>query len=144
MLFRLPSVLYRAGLGALLGHRFLVLAHRGRRTGRLHRTPIEVVAYDRESGEAMAISAWGECADWYRNLRAGSPAEVWLGASRFAAEVRFLDHSETVDLLLDFRRRHPLEARLARPILGWTLTGSEAEIERLAGRLRAVAFRPRT
>jgi hypothetical protein len=31
--FRLPELLYRSGLGSLLGRRFLRLSHRGRRSG---------------------------------------------------------------------------------------------------------------
>jgi hypothetical protein len=34
--FRVPLPLYRAGLGWLLGHTFLLLVHPGRRTGQPH------------------------------------------------------------------------------------------------------------
>jgi len=36
--FRLPIYLYRLNLGWLLGHRFLMLVHRGRRSGLLRET----------------------------------------------------------------------------------------------------------
>jgi len=140
--FRLPAWLYRLGLGRLLGHRFLLLEHRGRRTGRLHRTPLEVVRYDPARREATVISAWGEAADWYRNLRAAPPVAVHLAGDRYVPEARLLDDAERLELLRWVRRHHPIEARLARPILGWSLDGSEAELAELATRLRAVAFRP--
>ncbi len=140
--FRLPASLHRAGLGRLLGHRFLVLEHRGRRSGRLYRTLLEVVDYDAARREATVISAWGEDADWYRNLRTGPPVAVRIAGDRYPPETRFLDGAERLELLRRFRRRHPIEARLARPILGWKLDGSEAELTALAARLRAVAFRP--
>ena len=46
-LLRLPIWLYQLHLGFLLGHRFLLLTHTGRRSGLLRRTVVEVVSYDR-------------------------------------------------------------------------------------------------
>ena len=43
---RLPSYLYRFRLGGLLGHRFLLLTHRGCKSGLTRRTPLEVLHYD--------------------------------------------------------------------------------------------------
>jgi hypothetical protein len=40
--FRLPIYLYRLDLGRLLGHRFLLLVHRGRESGLLRETALEV------------------------------------------------------------------------------------------------------
>ena len=44
-LLRAPIWLYRAGLGPLLGHRFVYIAHRGRRTGARREVVLEVVGY---------------------------------------------------------------------------------------------------
>jgi hypothetical protein len=41
--FRLPIHLYRLDLGWLLGHRVLLLSHRGRKSGLIRATPLEVV-----------------------------------------------------------------------------------------------------
>ncbi len=46
-LLKLPIGLYRVHLGSLLGDRFLMLTHIGRKTGRSHHTVIEVVLHDR-------------------------------------------------------------------------------------------------
>lgn len=43
---RAPTLLYKLQVGWLLGKRFLLLQHRGRRTGRSYATVLEVVAYD--------------------------------------------------------------------------------------------------
>jgi hypothetical protein len=61
--FRLPIYLYRLDLGWLLGHRFLLLVHRGRKTSLLHQTVLEVVLYDPTIRESVVASAWGEEAD---------------------------------------------------------------------------------
>jgi hypothetical protein len=61
--FRLPIYLYRLNLGWLLGHRFLLLVHRGRRSGLRRETVLEVVRYNPATKESVVLSAWGERAD---------------------------------------------------------------------------------
>ena len=70
---RLPSYLYRFRLGRLLGHRFLLLTHRGRKSGLTGRTPLEVLHFDPRSRESVVLSARGKKADWYRNIEASPP-----------------------------------------------------------------------
>lgn len=141
-LLALPSALYRAHLGRLLGTRFLLLTHRGRKSGRLFHTPLEVVNYDKTTREASVISAWGESADWYRNLNAGGAVRVAIGGRQYQPSVRFLDQAGREALLREFRRRHPLEARLAPYILGWKLMGTGSDLAELAAHLRAVVIGP--
>ncbi|HVC77629.1 MAG TPA: nitroreductase family deazaflavin-dependent oxidoreductase [Candidatus Micrarchaeaceae archaeon] len=141
-LLALPSGLYRAHLGRFLGTRFLLLTHRGRKSGRLFQTPLEVVNYNRTMREATVISAWGESADWYRNLNAGGAVQVAIGGRQYKPSVRFLDQTEREALLREFRRLHPLEARLAPYILGWKLMGTDSNLAELAARLRAVVIGP--
>ncbi len=61
--FRLPIYLYRLDLGRLLGHRFLLLVHRGRESGLLRETVLEVIMYNPATGESVVLSAWGEKVD---------------------------------------------------------------------------------
>ena len=85
--------------------------------------------------------AWGDAADWYRNLLAGPAVELEIGRLRRRPETRFLETDELSELLDHFSRRHPLEARLAPYVLGWRLVGPDRDLRGLATRLRAVAFR---
>lgn len=76
---RLPILLYRAHQGILLDHRFLLLEHRGRRSGLVRRTVLEVV--ERPSRDRyLVVSSLGERAEWLRNLRAEPHARVAVGA----------------------------------------------------------------
>jgi hypothetical protein len=45
-LLRLPRLLYRVGLGWLLGHRLAEITHRGRTSGRIHHTVVEVLRFE--------------------------------------------------------------------------------------------------
>lgn len=65
---RLPVWLYRLRLGRLLGRRFVMVTHTGRKSGRQHQTVLEVVRYDPATGVVVVASGWGEKADWFRNI----------------------------------------------------------------------------
>lgn len=73
--------LFRLGLGPLVnawpevGGRILVLAHRGRRTGRRRLTPVN---YAVVHGDVYITAGFGSVADWYRNLQNDPQVEIWL------------------------------------------------------------------
>ena len=136
-LARLPLVLYRLRLGRLLGHRFLVVVHRGRRSGRPYRTVLEVVRWDPARLEATVASGWGAKASWWRNLQAAPAVEVWLAGTRYRPEQRFLNLGERVEVLDGYRREHPYAAGLLGPLLG---LGRDVTLDAAAERLPMVAF----
>jgi deazaflavin-dependent oxidoreductase (nitroreductase family) len=145
-LLRAPAVLYDWHAGWLLGHRFLRLTHRGRRSGRRYRTMLEVVGTGRVPGEVVVMAGLGPSADWYRNLQAGRGVEVAIGRRRFRPAHRVLDRPEAAAALAGYERRNRLVAPLVRLVLsrlvGWRYDGSDTARWRLAGQLPLVAFRP--
>jgi deazaflavin-dependent oxidoreductase (nitroreductase family) len=146
-LLRAPVALYSAHAGWLLGHRFLLLRHRGRRTHRRYSNVLEVVAWRPAAREAVVVSGFGRGSQWYRNLLAGQGVEVRIGRLRFAPEVRQLGGDEAVAVLADYERRNRLVAPLVRAVLsklaGFDYDGSDAARRRLVQSLPLVALRPR-
>jgi deazaflavin-dependent oxidoreductase (nitroreductase family) len=140
--FRLPIHLYRHRLGWLLGHRVLLLTHRGRRSGLVRQTPLEVVRHDPATGESVVVSAWGERADWYRNIETTSALEVRTGRERYVPEQRFLSPEEAYAEISAYERDHPLLARILPRWVGLRLDGTERARRRFAGFARMVVFRP--
>jgi deazaflavin-dependent oxidoreductase (nitroreductase family) len=141
--FRLPIYLYRLSLGRLLGHRFLLLVHRGRKSGLLREAVLEVLLHDPATKESVVLSAWGEKADWYRNVRATPALEVRTGGERYVPEQRFLVPEENHAVICDYGRRHPLAFRVFARVFGYPLEGTEAARREVARSLCLVAFRPR-
>ncbi|AXB41433.1 nitroreductase family deazaflavin-dependent oxidoreductase [Amycolatopsis albispora] len=134
--FRAPVWLYRLRLGWLLGHRFVYLAHRGRRSGLRRETVLEVV--DLGTAEVFVVSGYGERADWYRNLLAAPPLEIRLGGHRYRQPPqRFLTRDQIVELLTRYRRQHPRTWRRLASALGLPTDG---QLDDAAERLRSVAF----
>jgi deazaflavin-dependent oxidoreductase (nitroreductase family) len=116
--FRSPIVLYRLGLGRLGGHQFLLLTHRGRRTGLLHQTVLKTLRYDRATGEAIVMAPLGDRADWMRNIRHSQPLEVQIGSRRYVPTYRVLEEDETIRFLDALRRAHPVWTAIGIRALG--------------------------
>ena len=142
MAFRLPIYLYRFRLGWLLDHRVLLLTHQGRKSRRVRRTPLEVIRYDPATEESVVVSAWGDKADWYRNLKANPAKEIRTGRERYVPEQRFLAPEEVYAEIAAYERHHPWLARTIPRWLGHPLDGTEHARRRFADSVRMVAFRP--
>lgn len=66
-LYKTPVLLWRLGLGPLLGRTIMLMTTTGRKSGQPRRTPIEYNVYN---GRKYVLSGWGENADWYKNMLA--------------------------------------------------------------------------
>ncbi len=145
-LFRVPVYLYRWNCGSLLGHRFLLLIHVGRRTGLLRHTVLEVMEYRQEGPEAVVMSAFGRNAGWLRNIEVTPGPEVVIGSQHFFAAHRFLDEEEAKRVITDYERHNWLVAPIIRAVLsrllGWPYDQSQGARRRLVAQLPLVAFRP--
>ena len=147
LLFHAPALIYAANCGRLLGHRFLLLMHTGRRTGRRRRTVLEVIEYRERIPEAVVMCAFGPNADWLRNIEATPNPEVVIGSRHFIAAYRYLDEAEASAVLAQYLRHNRLIVPIIRwvlsRLLGWRFDGSDAHCRRVAGQLPLIAFRPR-
>jgi deazaflavin-dependent oxidoreductase (nitroreductase family) len=144
---RLPVHLYDIGAGRILGRRFLLLTHRGRRSGRLYRTMLEVVGWDPERREAIVMSGFGVKANWRLNALAGGAVEVQIAGLRFTPQVRSLEPEEAGAVLADYERRNRAVGPIVRAVLsrlaGFRYDGSTEARNRLVEKLPLVAFSPK-
>ena len=145
-LARLPIVLYDHDLGWLLGRRFLMLTHVGRRSGRRYRTVLEVIGAKSDSAEVMVMVGLGRSADWYRNILAQPMTDVAIGRERFRAVYRELGDEEAAALLAAYERRNRALAVVIRQVLsrlvGWRYDGTPDQRLRLVRERPVIAFRP--
>lgn len=142
-LLGLPVHLYHAHLGVLIGHRFLLLVHTGRRTGTRRETVLEVVRYDPTTSESVVVAGWGGRTGWLHNVEAGLAHEVWTGRQRFAPVYRILPPDEAERLFADYEHRNRLIGPLLRAVLsrllGWRYDGTAAGRRPQAGCRAALA-----
>jgi len=147
-LLTLPIYLYRAHLGFLFGHRFLVLVHEGRRTGLRRETPLEVVRYNRATREAIVAAGWGRKTQWLHNVEAGLAKEVRIGRERFVPAYRLLDTDEAAAVFERYENHSGLPKSLVRRVLGtllgWRYDGTPAARRRAVQQLSLLGLRPAT
>jgi deazaflavin-dependent oxidoreductase (nitroreductase family) len=144
MFLRAPIALYRARLGFLMGRRLLLLHHRGRKTGLLRRTVLEVVRHDERNGTYYVAAGFGVRSNWYQNLLAYPDARIEVGLRSFDVRAREIGVTEAADLMADYARRHPVAARTLARFMGFAVDGTEADYRALpALGLHFVALEPR-
>ncbi|WP_163542252.1 nitroreductase family deazaflavin-dependent oxidoreductase [Occultella kanbiaonis] len=140
---RAPIPMFRLGLGGLLSKRFVMLEHRGRRSGLIREVVLETIKIDGD--DVYVISGYGWASQWLRNVKADPRVRMWSGwGTGVSAIARILDPVEGRIVLDDYRRRHPGTVRtLAKGlgIEGFTVDGPLPED--IAERMPLVRIRPR-
>jgi deazaflavin-dependent oxidoreductase (nitroreductase family) len=136
-------LLYRANLGWLLGRRFVQLTVRGRRSGLPRRVVLEVIGGSLPTGDLLIASAWGQKAQWFRNVMADPEVRVRVGRLSFAAKVALLSESAGAEALCQYARAHPLAYNwfIGPLVLGQRPAGTSTEFAALAGILPILAVR---
>jgi deazaflavin-dependent oxidoreductase (nitroreductase family) len=120
---RMPSALDRRGtrwmLQLLSPAPVIVLVHRGRKSRRLYKTPVEMLVDDRERDELVVSPMWGKSSDWYRNVVAGGLVEVHVRGQEWRVGWRELDEAERRAAISAYRDAHPLYSRIILRMLAW-------------------------
>jgi len=83
-LYKLPILLYRMGMGFLIGRLFMALTTTGRKSGQPRGTAIEFHEF---KGRSYVFSAWGQKANWLQNIQANPlvTIQTWRGAQSVTA-----------------------------------------------------------
>jgi deazaflavin-dependent oxidoreductase (nitroreductase family) len=143
--FKVPTLIYRAGLGRLLGRRFLLLIHRGRKSGLERRVVLEVIHYAEKPVFAAVLSGWGERSQWFRNIQASPPLAVQVGKERWSEpEFVVLEPDEVVEVVEEYRSNHGFLMWTLDRFFGWPRDATEEQRKELARELTVVIFTPST
>lgn len=125
LLFRAPIYLYRIGLGWLLGERFLLLNHIGRKSGLARQAVLEVVATDPATDTYYVASGWGRTSHWFKNVQANPEVVIKVGRRELAARAKILDRERSGKMMVDYGRRNPRAAQALSRMVGLAADGSE-------------------
>jgi deazaflavin-dependent oxidoreductase (nitroreductase family) len=140
---RAPIWLYRWNLGWLLGERFLLLTHTGRKSGRERLTVIEVVSRDDMTGTYYVAAAWQNKSDWYRNIQQNPSVGVQVGHHKFQAKARRVAQQEGEARLWDYAQKHPIAFReLVVVMLGERLPPARATCQKVAESVPVISITP--
>ena len=140
---RLPILLYRFRLGWLLGRRFLLLTHTGRKSGALHSTVLEILRYDQSSHCCYIASGWGIKSQWYRNVRKNPRVQYTLGFQQRVGRVEQLPIERAERELRDYGSRHPTAIRtLTKFLIGEKFEGGPSQYRHLAYQVPVLQLAP--
>ncbi len=138
VMFRAPLLLWRLGLGPLLGRILLVITYTGRRSG----LPRRVVVEYHELGERRyVVCAFGRRTPWYRSLEADPLVTIQsVDGTEAALARRVTDDEELLAVYALLQQRNPL-------MLGWYLRSrgipnTAEDVLRARDRLDILAFEP--
>lgn len=143
-LLRVPITLYRLGLGGLLGDRFVLINHVGRKSGQPRQTVVEVAGHDLQSDTYYVASGWGYASQWYRNLMAHPEATIQIGNHTSAVHAENLPPEAGAQVIIEYRCKHPFAAKELGGVMGLDI--GRASPDELADIIRRslpiVALRP--
>lgn len=118
--FKLPMVLYRLGLGSLVGRLFMVITTRGRKSGQPRRTAVEFHIWH---GRKFVVAAWQK-SDWYRNILADPRVTIQTAAGVEHVIARRLTEDADLEDVYAFAEQNPLMRRIWEA-MGFKLTREE-------------------
>ena len=140
---RLPIWLYRLHLSWMLGDRFLMLVHTGRKSGLPRQTVIEVVQHDKATNTYYVVSGWGEKSDWYQNIRKLPQVTVHVGRCKFHATAEFIPLEKAIEIMNTYAREHPVAfSGLSALFLGERMRPNSDAPQSIATKMPMVAFHP--
>lgn len=90
----------------------IVLVHRGRKSGRVYKTPLEVMVDARGQNDLVVAPMSGKDSDWYRNVLSGGLVEVHVRGKEQKVEWRELDETERGAALEAYRHAHPVFSKI--------------------------------
>ena len=126
ILFRLPIGRYRLRLGWVMGDRFVLLHHIGRKSGLPREAVVEVVA--REGACWVICSGFGTESQWYRNVMAHPDIDITSRSRRVAVHARQLSAQEAAQQMADYTRRHPRAAERLAGYMGFSGPDASTQI----------------
>lgn len=139
--WRLPIWIYRLGLGGLLGRRFLLLHHIGRKTGQRRQNVLEVIRYDPQGPTFYVASGFGRRSHWFRNIVAHPAVEIQVGWRRYRAVAEVLDPEQAAEILQAYAQKHPIAFRELARLIGILVPQDEEAFRLLAQAMPVVALR---
>jgi deazaflavin-dependent oxidoreductase (nitroreductase family) len=91
LLFKIPAILWRMGLGPIQGRFQLVLSTWGRKSGLPRHTMLSRAVYQ---GKSYILSGWNQRSDWYKNLSQDNRVTVQDDRRTYTARARRVTQME--------------------------------------------------
>ncbi|MFN8382440.1 MAG: nitroreductase family deazaflavin-dependent oxidoreductase [Anaerolineales bacterium] len=142
--FKVPLFFHKIGFGGwerLIGAQWMLITTVGRKTGKPRQTMVDVMDYDKATDTYYIEAAYGERADWYKNIQSNPIFEGQVGRRKFKAKAGALSSEGSGDLLVQFYRQKPAYTRSVMAMAGMKFE-DEDELRELGKNLMLLAVKP--
>jgi len=140
--FRFPIYLYRARLGWMMGKRFLLINHTGRKTGLARQAVVEVVYHDEEADRYYVVAAYGSKTAWYSNLLVQPEVTIQVGRRKLEVMAEVVSSKQAGLIFREYIQRFPAGKNIVK-MIGYEVNGTLDDYQRVGEELDMVAFHPR-
>jgi len=141
--WRLPIWIYRLHLGWLVGHRALLLTHKGRVSGKDRTAMLEVIKYDKATNTHYVASGFGKKSDWYQNISKTPDVVIQVGSKKFPVQAVSLPADEARNVFLEYTSEHPNAIKNLARLVGYDIGDTEEEMVEFLQLIPVVSFRPK-
>ena len=142
--FKFPVWFAKIGFGGwekLIGAEWMLVTTRGRKSGKPRGTMLDVMDYDAASDTYYIEAAYGDRADWYKNMQANPVFEARVGRRKFSATATPLSNDGAGELMVKFFRKKPAYTRSVMAMVGMTFK-DEDELREMGKHLTLLAVKP--
>ncbi len=127
LMFRAPIWLYRLHLGWLMGRRFLLLHHVGRKSGQTRQAVLEVAGHDKTTNTYFVASGFGPQAQWYQNIRQTPEVMIQVGRKKLTVTAVALSPVESGQKMVAYAHQHPKAAQSLMRLCGYHVDGTDED-----------------
>ena len=124
--WRLPSLLYHLGLGGLLGKRFLLLNHVGRKTGQHRQAVLEIIQSYPDDTRYLVASGFGRSSHWYRNIRQSPNVSIQVSRKKINVIAQELTPQSAGQVMVEYAEKNPGAIKTLAHLIGYDIEHSPA------------------
>jgi deazaflavin-dependent oxidoreductase (nitroreductase family) len=118
----------------------MLLKHKGRKTGVLRETVIEIIDQDKERGKIYAASGFGESSQWFKNICADNSVLLTIKNKEFPARARVLGSQGSEQVLKRYAMAHPGSIKGVAKLSGYKMDGSESDVTEFSRIIKIIEF----
>ena len=141
--WRLPIWIFRLHLGWLLGHRMLLLTHRGRISGQSRQAVLEVVKYEKANNIHYVVSGFGEKSQWFQNIMNNPEVTIQVGNHSLKTFAERLSADEGEKIFNEYQQRYPNAIKNLSKLIGYQLGESDEDLRVFFRAIPVIRLQPR-
>lgn len=141
--WRLPIWIFRLHLGWLLGHRMLLLTHRGRISGQSRQAVLEVVKYEKANNTHYVVSGFGEKSQWFQNIMNNPEVTIQVGNHSLKTFAERLSADEGEKIFNEYQQRYPNAIKNLSKLIGYQLGESDEDLRVFFRAIPVIRLQPR-